>query len=51
MGSMAGGGIVGAIMFIVVFLIGHTLNIGINLLGAYVHTNRPAVRRVLRQVL
>lgn len=40
MGSMAGGGIVGAILFIVVFLIGHTLNIGINLLGAYVHTNR-----------
>ncbi|MBC3937300.1 MULTISPECIES: V-type ATP synthase subunit I [Anaerotruncus] len=40
MGSMAGGGIVGAIMFIIVFLIGHTLNIGINLLGAYVHTNR-----------
>lgn len=40
MGSMAGGGVVGAILFIVVFLIGHTLNIGINLLGAYVHTNR-----------
>ena len=40
MGSMAGGGVVGAILFIVVFVLGHTLNIGINLLGAYVHTNR-----------
>ena len=40
MGSMLGGGIVGAIGFILVFLIGHSVNIGINLLGAYVHTNR-----------
>lgn len=40
MGSMFGGGIVGAIIFILVFAIGHTLNIGVNLLGAYVHTNR-----------
>ena len=28
------------IVFILVFLIGHTLNIAINALGAYVHTNR-----------
>lgn len=40
MGSMFGGGAVGAIAFALVFIIGHTLNIGINLLGAYVHTNR-----------
>lgn len=40
MGSMFGGGILGAVIFTVVFVIGHTLNIGINLLGAYVHTNR-----------
>jgi V/A-type H+-transporting ATPase subunit I len=40
MGAMAGGGILGAIVFILVFLIGHTLNLGINALGAYVHTNR-----------
>lgn len=40
MGAMAGGGVVGAIVFTLVFLIGHTLNIGINVLGAYVHTNR-----------
>ena len=31
---------VGAIGFTLVFLIGHSVNIGINLLGAYVHTNR-----------
>lgn len=40
MGAMAGGGIVGAIFFIIIFVIGHTLNFGINVLGAYVHTNR-----------
>ncbi|MDQ5983665.1 MAG: V/A-type H+/Na+-transporting ATPase subunit I [Eubacteriales bacterium SKADARSKE-1] len=40
MGCMAGGGVLGAIVFTIVFLIGHTMNIGINLLGAYVHTNR-----------
>lgn len=40
MGSMAGDGILGAIIFILVFIVGHTLNLAINLLGAYVHTNR-----------
>lgn len=40
MGSMLGGGVVGAIFFVVVFLIGHSMNLAINLLGAYVHTNR-----------
>lgn len=40
MGSMAGGGPVGAVMFVVIFLFGHTMNIAINMLGAYVHTNR-----------
>ncbi len=40
MGSMFGGGVLGAVLFTAVFVIGHTLNIGINLLGAYVHTNR-----------
>lgn len=40
MGTMFGDGIVGFLIFIIVFLIGHTLNIGVNLLGAYVHTNR-----------
>lgn len=40
MGSMFGGSILGAIGFIIIFVIGHTFNMGINLLGAYVHTNR-----------
>lgn len=40
MGSMMGGGVLGAIFFAIIFVVGHTLNIGINLLGAYVHTNR-----------
>ncbi|WP_130836210.1 V-type ATP synthase subunit I [Lachnoclostridium sp. Marseille-P6806] len=42
MGSMVaeGAGIIGAVIFIVIFLIGHVLNLAINALGAYVHTNR-----------
>ena len=40
MGTMAGNGPVGIVLFIVVFIVGHTMNIAINLLGAYVHTNR-----------
>ena len=40
MGSMMGKSVGGVILFIVVFIIGHIFNIAINLLGAYVHTNR-----------
>ena len=40
MAAMFGGGIKGAILFIIIFLVGHALNMAINLLGAYVHTNR-----------
>ena len=40
MGTMMGSGPVGLIAFILIFLVGHTINIAINLLGAYVHTNR-----------
>ena len=40
MGSMGGRSIIGVILFVVVFLIGHTFNMAINLLGAYVHTCR-----------
>lgn len=40
MGSMLGNGIVGIVGFIIIFIIGHALNLSINLLGAYVHTNR-----------
>lgn len=39
-GTMFGTGVLGTIIFIVVFIIGHTFNLAINLLGAYVHTNR-----------
>lgn len=39
-GTMLGGGFAGALLFTAVFIIGHSLNIGINALGAYVHTNR-----------
>lgn len=39
-GSMFGSSIFAIIIFAVVFIIGHVLNIGINALGAYVHTNR-----------
>jgi len=40
MGSMAGGNILGALLLIVVFVIGHTFNIMISSFGAYVHTAR-----------
>ncbi len=42
MASMAGGmgGVIGFIFFWLIFLVGHSLNMAINLLGAYVHTNR-----------
>ncbi|MDD6174204.1 MAG: V-type ATP synthase subunit I [Firmicutes bacterium] len=40
MGAMGGDSVFGAIVFILVFIIGHIFNLAINLLGAYVHTNR-----------
>ena len=40
MGAMPGNNPLGVIIFIFAFVVGHTLNIGINVLGAYVHTNR-----------
>ena len=40
MGSMFGGGPIGLILFIIIFLVGTVLNFAINVLGAYVHTNR-----------
>lgn len=39
LGSL-GSGFVGAIMFVLVFIAGHSINFAINMLGAYVHTNR-----------
>ena len=40
MGSMLGATWYGVLIFIAVFLIGHVMNLAINVLGAYVHTNR-----------
>lgn len=40
LGTMAGGGAVGLLVFVGVFLAGHAMNFGINVLGAYVHSNR-----------
>lgn len=40
MGSIFGGGVVGAILLAAIFVFGHILNIAINVLGAYVHTCR-----------
>ena len=40
MGAMLGDSIPGVILFILVFIVGHTFNMAINLLGAYVHTSR-----------
>lgn len=39
-GALPGRSVVGLIIFIVVFLLGHTLNMIINLLGAFVHSSR-----------
>ena len=35
-----GNGVVGAVVFFLSVIVGHTLNLAINALGAYVHTNR-----------
>ncbi|SDM60798.1 V-type ATP synthase subunit I [Acetanaerobacterium elongatum] len=40
MGSMGGKSIFGVILFVLVFLAGQAINFGIEVLGAYVHTNR-----------
>lgn len=40
MGTMGGKSVGGVILFIFAFVVGHTFNLAINLLGAYVHTNR-----------
>ncbi len=40
LGSLAGSSIIGVIFFVLVALIGHSLNFAINALGSYVHTSR-----------
>jgi len=39
-GMTASAGVIGIVPFIVIVVLGHALNLGINALGAYVHTNR-----------
>jgi len=39
-GSMGGSGIIGKVMFIVIFAFGHTFNFAINGLGSFVHSAR-----------
>lgn len=41
----------GFVKMVLIMLIGHALNIAINLLGAFVHTSRAPVSGVLRKVL
>lgn len=40
LGSMFGSSIFGIVLFIIVAIFGHSLNFAMNMLGAYVHTNR-----------
>ncbi len=40
MGSMFGGGIGGAIALLVIFVVGHALNLVINALGSFIHASR-----------
>ena len=40
MGTLPSNMVVKTILFIVVFIFGHAINFGINVIGAYVHTNR-----------
>ena len=40
MGSLAGGGIKGSILLIVVAVFGHLFNLAINALGSFVHASR-----------
>ena len=40
MASMTAGIVLGPLWFLIIVIFGHTLNIAINALGAYVHTNR-----------
>ncbi len=40
MASLSGNSLLGTVVFVAVFITGHGLNFAINMLGAYVHTNR-----------
>ena len=40
LGTMMGPTVIGFIVFVLVFIIGHLLNLAINVLGTFVHTSR-----------
>lgn len=40
MGSLMGGGVAGVLVLIFAFIVGHTFNLAINALGAFVHSSR-----------
>ncbi len=40
LGALGGSSVLGVIIFLFAFAVGHVLNFGINILGAYVHSNR-----------
>lgn len=40
LGTLGGPSVLGIILFIVVFFVGHTFNIGVNVIGTYVHAAR-----------
>ena len=40
MGSLAGGGVAGTLVLLFAFIVGHTFNLAINALGAFVHSCR-----------
>ncbi len=40
LGTMAGKGVVGLLVLLIIFPVGHAVNFGLNALGAYVHTLR-----------
>lgn len=40
MGTLPQNTVIKTVLFAVVFVLGHTINFGINIIGAYVHTNR-----------
>lgn len=40
LGTIAGNPVIKAVMLVFVFIVGHSVNIAVNLIGTYVHTNR-----------
>lgn len=40
MGSLGGNTVSGWILFVIVFVVGHTFNVAVNLIGTFVHTSR-----------